>query len=85
METQFLTFADIKKRFPNLRPSRLDYLVRDGLVECQCSGHGGPGSTRPKPSTRSGFTWIEPMFPWMSRETKDEPTCRHPGECGDRP
>ncbi len=42
METQFLTFADIKKRFPNLRPSRLDYLVRDGLVECQCSGHGWP-------------------------------------------
>ncbi len=40
MQTQFLTFADLKKIFPDLRPSRLDYLVREGLVQCERNGHG---------------------------------------------
>lgn len=42
MKSRFFTFKDIKKRFPSLKPSRLDYLVREGLVECRCNGQGRP-------------------------------------------
>ncbi len=42
MESRIFTFREIKKRFPGLKPSRLDYLVREGLVECQCYGQGQP-------------------------------------------
>lgn len=40
MQTQSLTFSEIKKMFPELRPSRLDYLVREGLVQCERAGQG---------------------------------------------
>lgn len=42
MQARLLTFADIKRRFPNLKPSRLDYLVRENLVTCIRSGRGRP-------------------------------------------
>lgn len=48
MNRQFLTFEDIRKRFPSLRPSRLDYLVRERLVECACHGRGKPRLYPPK-------------------------------------
>lgn len=42
MAIRFLTIDDIRKQFPSLRPSRLDYLVREGLIECERHGRGQP-------------------------------------------
>ena len=42
MTTTYISFKEIQKRFPKIRPSRLDYLVREGLVDCEQFGHGLP-------------------------------------------
>ena len=40
MTVHFLTSIDLMKIFPDLRPSQLDYLVRDRLVQCERNGKG---------------------------------------------
>lgn len=42
MNKTTLTIADIKKHFPGLRPSQLDYMVRERIVSCIRSGRGRP-------------------------------------------
>ncbi len=34
------TLADLQQIFPNLKPSTLDYLVREGLIACRRYGRG---------------------------------------------
>ena len=42
MQNGFLSSSEIMDRFPGLRPSQLDYLVRERLVDCEKNGHGLP-------------------------------------------
>ncbi len=42
MKPTFLTFKEIQAHYPELKPSRLDYMVREGIIECVRRGRGHP-------------------------------------------
>lgn len=69
MNRKILTLADIKEKFPDLRPSQLDYLVRERIITCIRNGRGKPRLFPPE-AAKQIKSYLSRVNP--SREKHDE-------------